>query len=108
MHLVKAIWLLEEYVVGFLGSSEHGTGVAVNELLNLEVALLIKNLKVFNNPSILILNMPLVLFHELLNVRDLPPVLVELQLVQPLLLALADVAPLGVADCRLEHVAVHV
>lgn len=108
MHRVKAIWLLEEYVVGFLGSSEHCTGVAVYELLNLEVALLIKDLKVFDYPFILIFYMPLVFFHELFNVRDLPPVLVEVQLVQSLLLALADVAPLGVADCCLEHVAVHV
>lgn len=52
--------------------------------------------------------MTLVSLHVLLDVGHLSPVLVQLQLVQTLLLLLADVSAFGVFDGSFEHVAVHV
>lgn len=108
LYAIDVFGLLKEHIVGGLGCLEHRPGVAIDELLHLQAPLLLQDLEVVKNASILVLDVRLVLAHALFDLGDLFELGVELQLVQALLLPLRDGAPLGVPHRRFEHVAVHV
>jgi hypothetical protein len=86
----------------------HGTSIAINQLLYLQTALLLQRLKVFNDPFVLIINVYLVVQHELFDLLNLSLHKVQLDLIGALLMQLDTIPLLSIAHRTLQHVAVNV